>query len=379
MTTKNAARVTGFLLSMSVLVSVLPQAHAQGTTRDWRTWPFSQTSPWNMPIGSAAHYQPIDLSVVAGYGVTTDAWAPKIVQGVSSNSQVKVLTNVAYPATNWSYLDNGGVQCGASGQAEQTLRASSVSAPGPYLKNPWSTIPVAPVQATSQGWQTTVYMPSTACPSPDSDGLLSVFQPNGWVLDSYATVVLSNRDIVGDQVTSFVDARGDGTGYSNGRRASLLPSFAGSIRTGELTSKIPHALAIVVPTALLKEQAVWPAYAFDMNSGYSGQLPMGALLAIPPSVNIAKLGLSPKGLVVAKAAQDYGVYIVDRGGSGITYQSELNNPDALSWTQAYGDLAVITNRLQWVNNNSAAHPGGGGALRAPLAPAFYDASVCSAK
>jgi hypothetical protein len=33
------------------------------TARDWRTWPFSQNSPWNTPIGSNAQY-----ATVSGIG-----------------------------------------------------------------------------------------------------------------------------------------------------------------------------------------------------------------------------------------------------------------------------------------------------------------------
>jgi hypothetical protein len=43
---------------------------------------------------------------------------------------------------------------------------------------------------------------------------------------------------------------------------------------------------------------------------------MGALLAIPPDININNLGLSKQGIVIAQAVQDYGIYIIDRGGDG---------------------------------------------------------------
>src|SRR5262249_12278466 len=127
---------------------------------------------------------------------------------------------------------------------------------------------------------------------------------------------------------SAIDARGDGTGWWNGRRASMLPSFAGLIRKGEISrGRIPHALAIQAPPAMLTQAAVWPAATFDRNSGYSGTVPMGSLLAIPPDVDIESLGLSTNGRVIAQAAQDYGVYVVDRGGSGIGFLAELGDPE----------------------------------------------------
>ena len=156
---------------------------------------------------------------------------------------------------------------------------------------------------------------------------MAVFQPNGLVLDTINTVVTSDGSIV-TSMASYVDAKGDGTGWVNGRRASMIPSFAGLIRTGEISSgRIPHALAALAPNSLLKTAAVWPAAAFDRSSNYAGILPMGTLLAIPSTVDIGKLGLSPQGLVIARAAQDFGVYLVDRGGGGLSFLAELGDPE----------------------------------------------------
>jgi len=159
----------------------------------------------------------------------------------------------------------------------------------------------------------------------------------------------------------------------NGRRASMLPSFAGLIRRGEISSgRIPHALAVQMSKSLLTQQAMWPAYAFDRNSGYTGTLPMGALLAIPSWVNVDQLPLTATGKVIAHAAQDYGIYVVDRnGGGGMTMLAQLGDPE-IRWSGDWSDLSTVTKNLQWVTNNSPTSVGGGGTPRAPLAPAFYD-------
>jgi hypothetical protein len=124
---------------------------------------------------------------------------------------------------------------------------------------------------------------------------------------------------------------------------------------------------------MLTQSAVWPAWAFDRNSGYSGNLPMGSLLAIPQSVNLKNLKLSPKGLVLAKAAQNYGIYLVDRGGSGVSLLGQLGDPE-IPWGGGppywYQDLVVILGQLQLVTNNTPTTPGGGGVPIAPLAPPF---------
>ena len=104
---------------------------------------------------------------------------------------------------------------------------------------------------------------------------------------------------------------------------------------------------------------------------------MGALLAIPPWVDIEQLGLSTKGKVIARAAQDYGVYVADRGGSGITFLAELGNTE-IRWPAIGGepawwmDIAIIKNSLMRVRNNRVDNVGGGGTPRAPFAPPFAD-------
>jgi hypothetical protein len=235
----------------------------------------------------------------------------------------------------------------------------------------------ASYQPASQNYQDAVYLPAGACASPDTDAHMAVFQPNGQVLDAYNTIITSDGSIV-SSMASFVDATGDGTGLSNGRRASMLPSFAGLIRTGEISSGlIPHAMAALISQTMLTSAAVWPAAAFDRSNNYTGALPMGTLLAIPPTVNVTTLGLSPQGLVMANAAQNYGVYLVDSGGSGLTFQAELNDPE-IRWPGTattppwWRDIEIIAASLQMVVNNTAAAPGGGGTPRAPLAPPFSE-------
>lgn len=335
--------------------------------RSVRTWPFSQTSPWNMPIGSGAVYG----SVAGLTGSTTlyggmnsgGAWTTSI--GVASSTD-RVGT-LYFNWNMWTYLTSGYAACGNSASGDSALRsASGTSVLTPY--NLYSTTPSASYHPVSDHFSSNFRIPSSICPSPDTDAHLAIYQPDGWVMEAYEAVVLGNGDVVA-LMASYFDATGDGTGYWNGRKASLIPDIAGMIRTGEVArGLIPHALVATVPATLLKAESVWPAYSYDTNNNYSGTLPMGALLAIPPSVNIANLGLSAKGLVVARAAQDYGIYVGDRGGAGISIQAELNNSD-IGDAQGY-DLTTIVRQLKRVTNNSQARPGGGGTLRAALAPSF---------
>jgi hypothetical protein len=374
------------LLAFALSASLFGQTQS---VRDWRYWPFSQNSPWNTPIGSNAKYVPVPGlgSLPSGLNYN-NAWTSSIVIASSSDPLASIIYRPSIgEGSNWAFLSSGGKVCGNSAAIEATL-TSGASTSVPFQWNYYSTISapnsnlwaipatVRPATANRIG---SIYLPQGACPSPDTDALISVFQPDGLVLDSFNTVVTSSRVIV-SSMASLVDAKGDGTGLANGRRASLIPSFAGLIRNGEIGSaRIPHALAVQMPQSMLKSKAVWPAMAFDRSNSYSGLLPMGVLLAIPSWIDIESLGLSPQGQAIAKAAQDYGVYVVDSGGNGITFLAELGNPE-IRWNGDsisppwWRDMEIIVENLEQVINNTPAAPGGGGTPRAPLAPPFYDAA-----
>lgn len=350
--------------------------------RDWRTWPFGRLSPWNHPIGSGAMYAA--TAGLASYpaGLNFDLrWTSSVVVASASDPRVTLLFSPAIgPLSTWSFLNAGGQPCGNPRQIEIDLVAAS-QLRIPFEGNYYSTTSPVPGQwwlpasfhRASQDFRQTFNLPPGACPSPDSDGMMAVFQPDGWVVDLYAGVVTSDGRVLAT-MASWIDVRGDGTGWWNGRRASMLPSFAGLIRDGEIDAgHIPHALALQVPATMLARAFVWPAFAFDRDADYSGSLPMGALLAIPSWVDIDGLGLSRRGRAIAQAAQDYGAYVVDRGGGGITFLAELGASDIRWAADASGpgwwhDIQVIKNSLYRVANNGPSSRGGGGTPRAPFAP-----------
>lgn len=361
-----------------------PSPTVTPTFRDWRRWPFSRRSPWNYPIGSGARYAAVaglpGLLMTINYD---DRWTSGLHIAEATDPLATMLFTPNWgPYASSTFLSAGGLTCGNSSSNEATLLQHTAASLPPTEGNYYSTCSTTDdslwtmpllYHHASQDWRGTFHLPAGACPSPDRDAMMAVLQPDGWALDVYAAVATSSGDVVGT-MASWIDLRGDGTGWWNGRHASMLPSFAGLIRTGEIASGlIPHALAAQAPPTLLTRVYLWPAYAIDRNSGYSGTLPMGALLAIPSSVDVERLGLSTRGKVLAHAAQDYGIYIVDRGGTGLNLLAELGNSD-IRWDHVgnepadWEDLAIIEGKLQWVRNNDPTTPGGGGTPRQPLAP-----------
>jgi hypothetical protein len=187
-----------------------------------------------------------------------------------------------------------------------------------------------------------------------------------------------------------------------------MSAIGGSIRVGELRpgqQGPKHALKANV----YAKQAIfrctswnncyrWPANAADSYAvGFYGTngnnqnsaMKMGVLLAIPASVDLAKLGLETEpAKQLAWTMQNYGAYIVDDTyGPAFALNAE-NGPDGsvrqqfkadwgfdleqrvinnTSWTR---DMQRLVKALHVVNNNSADSIGGGGTPRQPLAPAF---------
>ena len=113
---------------------------------------------------------------------------------------------------------------------------------------------------------------------------------------------------------------------------------------------------------------------------------MGALLAIPPSVDINSMGLETEpARKLAWTLQNYGAYIVDSTGSPGYYLGVENGPDGSFLTQFQSDWGFpfdqrlnlntawvrdfqkLIVQLHVVDNNGPTSIGGGGTPRQPLA------------
>ncbi len=198
-----------------------------------------------------------------------------------------------------------------------------------------------------------------------------------------------------------VDLYGDGIQGAHG--GSGMSSIGGTIRLGELVpgGVLRHALKCSIPghKSLYYDSQTkgfrWPAVKADddARTAYGGPhlyCRMGALLALKPSFAIDQLKTEP-GRIIARACQDYGIYVVDNCGSWDTFQiatqwspdgkvvdeferqfqypfSMHHKPDHPWWQ----DVEAIFTNLHVVNNNGPQSIGGGGTPRQPLAPPFRE-------
>ena len=188
-----------------------------------------------------------------------------------------------------------------------------------------------------------------------------------------------------------IDLRGTGIPPAQaGHTFGGFPVLAGVIRAGELARGTPHALAAsALHTGLSRGPDggahVWPSRHVPLENkllarmGAEGNVRFGTLLALPPSVDLAALGVGTNGPAyeLARALQDYGAYVTHSYGPApadgaggwvqpaLQFFAESEDADALRALSAAA--ARIVPLLQVVANNAPGTPGGGGSPRRPPA------------
>jgi hypothetical protein len=310
-------------------------------TRDAAYWPFAATSPWNMPIGDKAQYGNIIAPVfnpAGGGGMNCGWWSHPIFIATARDPQTTI-----------------------------------------YLHPRFLTGPEKPF--------ITMRVPVDAQPDPKSDAHLHIIdETHSFVVEMIGAVKDSKGKITATWGAVKNDLRDAGVYDApyHGTRAYGGSAIAGLIRQGELTHGIHHALAAAIePKAHNRncpggKDFVWPASSADGDAstayGVTGNLYMGTLLAIPPTVDLTKLGLAGPDMILARAMQDYGVYIVDSGGCNLQLfaepraEKEVAQIKVESGGQSYCSLRKLVPLLKIVTNNGPQSIGGGGKPRCPLAP-----------
>lgn len=276
-----------------------------------------------------------------------------------------------------SAAQNGNPAC--DGDIESTagapwINASKFSIP---IYSAASTDPSVPIYVGGTQWSS-AKTPATAQPSNDTDHHLSLIDPTHrysvdlegadrtlWPMKMTAWTV-GEFDLYGDGITPL-----SGAGYTSSGRAYGGSAIAGLMRTGELQAgSIQHALALAIETSLMQRGPVWPASSEDapsISSTYGGHVPMGTLVALPPSVDVNALGLTSVGLEIAHALQTYGAYVVDTADA-FTLYADPGADSLVAPARAANDLGKLRPYLRCVSNNGPNSVGGGGTPVAPLAP-----------
>ena len=307
--------------------------------RDPTLQPFSSTGVWNLPIGSGAQW-----------GATSD---PDVAQ-LEGTSAMILAADYGKP-----------FYVGTATDPLITLETTDKMYPVPTQK---------------------LHVPSSASFKLWMD-MFDRTQPR-YFWSSYNCSFLDDAGVTGGVTCSYTavaDVCGDGVVNEFG--AGRYDWGVGTIRHWELEAgAIQHTLRYAVSVDVAKsagpvwnQGVAWPDdnEDYDGPTAYKGELLFGSTIAIPASEDIAKLGLSSGGLVLARALQDHGAIMRDTTGdtNRLAFYAEPQDEDNPVLKQMRGDLPKITKVLRVMRNQSSTSVNGGGTPRAGLVPPI-DKSVC---
>ena len=179
-----------------------------------------------------------------------------------------------------------------------------------------------------------VPIPANAAPDPAGDGHLVVISPSsGCEYDFWQ----ASKHADGSWSASWGNATYmTATGFYAGGLAARGSGFAnglGLIRPEELAAgSINHALSFAYPYTKAGGP-VAPATASDGHSTASGAIPEGARIQLDPSLNLNNLGLTDWQKTIARALQNYGMFLGDGGGTASLY---AQNPQSTSMGYPWG-------------------------------------------
>lgn len=205
-----------------------------------------------------------------------------------------------------------------------------------------------------------VPIPSGAKPAAGTDGHLTIYQPStdtlwefwrasrqsdGWHA-SWGGVMQHVSSSPGYYSSSSFDGLAPYEGWNWGSTASSLPVIGGTIMISELRDgEIKHALAIDIPDACVGRFS-WPAQRTDGGSSAPECLPEGARLRLDPTLDLASLNLPRITLILARAAQRYGMVVRDVTHHAVGFYAEDPTPTGTEpyWGPdgLYGGLAPWT-------------------------------------
>src|SRR5213080_3549434 len=268
-------------------LTVTDEAPVAPELRDPRAWPFSADSIWNLPIGASASYVAAGIAQATARGMTTDS-------DVLILDPSAPITPVYLNSDAWTGRSRCDIQGGVLFEAPISPGFVVVGANSTFTPNHAVAILDADGKTLIQG------QPYTHC---TADGPVTMW----WFQKA-------------EQI--------DGTGFSGGHGGSKLSSIGGTIRLGELVpgGVIRHAMKVSLDgqANLFFDTSTagfrWPATVADFCAptcygGTNAALRMGALLALPASIDVDGMGLETEpAKIFAHAFQNYGAYVVDNGG-----------------------------------------------------------------
>jgi hypothetical protein len=264
-------------------------------------------APLLVPTGSGAQPPPpTDVYPWRIFTSATSPWNTKINWGTAVTSGLGKAASGFYGQTGHAYISSD-----VSGTMTFYEDASSIT---------WSIFDQKNNRTVS------VKAPSNLAPANNpTDFNAQVVTLSGVVWDLYGLTIngTGSATCLGTNGASNTGMGvGDFTTKANaGFRASGYNWAAGAITLKDYNAGIiPHALVVALNGAGLADPFVYPAVSRDATGAYTGTLPQGALMGIPPSTP-KPAGMSTIGSLMWDAHRDYGVYVGDRTGGWNWYSN----------------------------------------------------------
>ena len=267
---------------LSAFTQLEPAASSGGPFRF-----FSPTSFWNEQVPANATLAPNSSGMVTAFSaeITRDLQLKLPPWINTTSSSIPIYTAPASQPTVKVALENG--------------------AKSPALQAAWDAVP----------------LPANAQPSAGSDKALVVWQPStdelwdfwrlahtsqGWQASWGGAMqdVSSNPGVYGPEAWPGASRRWGDSASSLEPLGGLL--FLEDFKLGQIN----HALRMAIPEVRTGVYAS-PAQRTDGKSTNPLSLPEGAHLRLDPTLNLAALHLPPVTLMLAEAAQRYGIFVTD--------------------------------------------------------------------
>lgn len=293
--------------------------------------PYSDDSPWNMPIGPSPAVHPLSSEAVGLIGgpITSDP---------TQYTYPLYLVDASTPVRT---VELSGVYSNVTGSqwADTTLTTYSGQAVSVPLRDEFS-------PADGSDAQIIVVNPATG----DEWGF--------WKLHRNSAGAWAATN--GYHYNVYWDGHPPRTasGSAFGSRGAGVTYLAGLVRPYEVArGRIDHALAFAFggSSAIDHPRNTWvfPAAKSDGKSTDPRSLPEGARLQLDPGVTDAELralGCSEAALTIAHAMQEYGMYVVDNSGSD---KVMLEYSGTADWSALGVDRRTASciplGRLRWVS------------------------------
>jgi hypothetical protein len=286
----------------------------------------------------------------------------------------------------WSKASDVDTQAIVKSAAGATINSGTWSIPVYVAKygdpTGYFAAPYNNVMPISRGY--TTHIPVRVQPSSDSDANITLYDASHrWMqefLGCRPTKSLRGFACYDNLKTDVCEGQNP-----TGSFTSWTP---GLIRVSEIQrGLIPHMLRFAMPRTMTKPpakwwQVAWPEFQVDEcgPTCYSGVVPAGATIGIPSTVNLGTLNLSPSGVVLATALQNYGAIQRATGGSpqqGIILYSEqaAESETRRQLADMRRDFVKIQPLLRIMRNQASNNVNGGGTPLRPMQPRI-DQQIC---